>query len=94
MELVKDVNADLSYRRRDLLAKKRRNKGRAKIGAFVDGKKRPGKIFTAMSFSEAEGEPISNSSVRLGRQLFMQVVFFGSRCYSLVSGKIVEKGKK
>jgi membrane-bound transcription factor site-1 protease len=94
LELVKDVNADLSYRRRDLLAKKRRNKGRAKIGAFVDGKKRPGKIFTAMSFSEAEGEPISNSSVRLGRQLFMQVVFFGSRCYSLVSGKIVEKGKK
>uniref|UniRef100_A0A2N9IUL8 Uncharacterized protein n=1 Tax=Fagus sylvatica TaxID=28930 RepID=A0A2N9IUL8_FAGSY len=72
LELVKDVNADLSYRRRDLLAKKRRIKGRAKIGAFVDGKKRPGKIFTAMSFSEAEGEPISNSSVRLGRQLFMQ----------------------
>ncbi|GMY31669.1 subtilisin-like protease SBT6.1 isoform X1, partial [Fagus crenata] len=59
--LVKDVNADLSYRRRDLLAKKRRNKGRAKVGAFIDGKKRPGKIFTAMSFSEAKGEPISNS---------------------------------
>ncbi|KAM3760108.1 hypothetical protein ACB098_01G169300 [Castanea mollissima] len=75
--LVKDVNADFSYRRRDLLAKKTRSRSRSKasarVGAFVDGKKRPGKIFTAMSFSEGEyHSPISNSSIRWGRQLFMQ----------------------
>jgi membrane-bound transcription factor site-1 protease len=74
--LVKDVNLDLSYRR-DLLGEEKR--ARARVGAFVDGKKRPGKIFTAMSFSEGEGEgechsAISNASVKLGRQLLIQVI--------------------
>lgn len=72
--LVKDVNLDLSYRR-DLLGEEKR--ARARVGAFVDGKKRPGKIFTAMSFSEGEGEyhsAICNASVKLGRQLLMQVI--------------------
>ena len=97
--LVKDVNADFSYRRRDLLAKKTKSRSRAgasaRIGAFVDEKKRPGKIFTAMSFSEDEyHSPISNSSIRWGRQLFMQVIlvlssFFG---FCLVRGKLSERG--
>ena len=99
--LVKDVNADFSYRRRDLLAKKTKSRSRAgasaRIGAFVDEKKRPGKIFTAMSFSEGEyHSPFSNSSIRWGRQLFMQVIlvlssFFG---FCLVRGKIERKGRK
>lgn len=101
--LVKDVNADFSYRRRDLLAKKTRSRSRststssARVGAFVDGKKRPGKIFSAMSFSEGEyHSPISNSSIRWGRQLFMQVIlvrssFFG---FCLVRGKIEGKGRE
>lgn len=54
--MVKDVNVDASYRRGLLREGKRR---RARVGAFVDGKKRPGKIFTAMSFSEGEGESLS-----------------------------------
>jgi hypothetical protein len=43
----------------------------------MDGKKRLGKIFTAMSFSEGKGEyhsAICNASVRWGRQLLMQVI--------------------
>ncbi|KAI8023194.1 Subtilisin-like protease SBT6.1 [Camellia lanceoleosa] len=51
LELVKDVWVDLSYQR-SLLGKKTKRVG--KVGAFVNGKKRPGKIFTAMSFSEGE----------------------------------------
>lgn len=80
--LVKDVNVDLSYRR-DLLGEEKG--ASARVGAFMDGKKRPGKIFTAMSFSEGggggggEGEgayhfAISNAAVRWGRQLLMQVI--------------------
>lgn len=74
--LVKDVNMDLSYQR-GLLGEESR--GRDRVGAFVDGKKRPGKIFTAMSFSEGDGEGqnysgMRNSSIKWGRQLLMQVV--------------------
>ncbi|KAF7819812.1 subtilisin-like protease SBT6.1 isoform X1 [Senna tora] len=67
--LVKDVNVDMSYRRG--LLKEERDR----VGAFVDGKKRPGKIFTAMSFSEGQrghSSKISNTSVKWGRQLLMQ----------------------
>lgn len=72
--LVKDVNMDLSYQR-GLLGEESR--GRDRVGAFVDGKKRPGKIFTAMSFSEGDGEGqnysgMRNSSIKWGRQLLMQ----------------------
>ncbi|XAR53342.1 Site-1 protease [Bertholletia excelsa] len=74
LELVKDVSADLTYERR-LLRKKRKNVG--KVGAFVDGKKRPGKIFTAMSFSEENNyasatAATSNTSISWKRHLLMQ----------------------
>ncbi|XP_028751917.1 subtilisin-like protease SBT6.1 [Neltuma alba] len=67
--MVKDVNVDMSYRRGLL------KDARDRVGAFVDGKKRPGKIFTAMSFSEGQGghsSKISDASVNWGRQLLMQ----------------------
>ncbi|KAK9148808.1 hypothetical protein Scep_007565 [Stephania cephalantha] len=68
--LVKDVSVDLSYSRSlfgdgDGL--------RGKSGAFVDGKKRPGKMFTSMSFEEEEvRSPLSNSSVNWTRKLMIQ----------------------
>ncbi|PQM39330.1 subtilisin-like protease SBT6.1 [Prunus yedoensis var. nudiflora] len=69
--LVKDVNADMRYGR-GLLAEEKRDK----VGAFVDGKKRPGKILTAMSFSEAGGDThftaTSNYSISWRRQLMAQ----------------------
>lgn len=71
--LVKDVNVDMSYRRGLL------KDGRDRVGSFADGKKRPGKIFTAMSFSEGQGghsSKISNTSAKWGRQLLMQVESF------------------
>ncbi|KAI9191141.1 hypothetical protein LWI28_004185 [Acer negundo] len=63
LKLVKDVNVDSSYKR-DLLG-----------GAFKDGKKRPGKIFTSMSFNEAEyysAADTSNSTINWRRHLLMQ----------------------
>ncbi|KAL5838361.1 hypothetical protein ACOSQ3_015530 [Xanthoceras sorbifolium] len=63
LKLVKDVNVDSSYRR-ELLE-----------GAFKDGKKRPGKIFTSMSFNEGEyyaTATTSNSTINWGRHLLMQ----------------------
>lgn len=70
LELVKDVSLDLSYQRGVL---------EEKVGAFVDGKKRPGKIFTAMSFDEGEG-------ISWGRNLMMQVTYFWSgTIYALFS---------
>lgn len=76
---MKDVNLDLSYRRRELLSEGGRKRETA--GAFVDGKKRPGKIFTSMSFSERDGRDgehlatgISNSSLDWGRHLLMQAI--------------------
>ncbi|GFS41015.1 SITE-1 protease [Actinidia rufa] len=72
LELVKDVWADSSYHR-GLFGEK--TKGFEKVGAFVDGKKRPGKIFTAMSFSEGPETCVaatSNVSISWKRQLLMQ----------------------
>ncbi|XP_057501342.1 subtilisin-like protease SBT6.1 isoform X1 [Actinidia eriantha] len=72
LELVKDVWADSSYHR-GLFGEK--TKGFGKVGAFVDGKKRPGKIFTAMSFSEGPETCVaatSNVSISWKRQLLMQ----------------------
>ncbi|XP_031385524.1 subtilisin-like protease SBT6.1 isoform X1 [Punica granatum] len=69
LDFVKDVNVDSAYKRNVLQESQRR------LGAFVDGKKRPGKIFTSMSFSEGEDEhhsQISNSSIHWGRHLLMQ----------------------
>ena len=75
---MKDVNVDVTYRR-DFLNEGRRDKD----GAFVDGEKRPGKIFTSMSFSDDDGDgdgqyytAITNSSIDWGRQLLSQVKFF------------------
>ncbi|XP_047308533.1 subtilisin-like protease SBT6.1 isoform X1 [Impatiens glandulifera] len=56
LELVKDVWVDLSYQM-SLLGKKTK-----RVGAFVDGQKRPGKIFTAMSFSETE-DGVASASI-------------------------------
>lgn len=65
LNLVKDVNVDLSYKRA-LLG-----------GAFQDGKKRPGKMFTSMSFNDGEyyQAATSNSTINWGRHLLMQVLF-------------------
>lgn len=70
LELVKDVWADLSYHRSLL------EKGNGRVGAFVDGKKRPGKIFTSMSFTEGENyvaAATSNMTLNWKRDLLMQV---------------------
>ncbi|XP_011093585.1 subtilisin-like protease SBT6.1 isoform X1 [Sesamum indicum] len=69
LELVKDVSLDVSYQRGVLEEKA--------IGAFVDGKKRPGKFFTAMSFGEGENSTaaVANTDgVRISwrRNLMMQ----------------------
>ncbi|KAJ4958200.1 hypothetical protein NE237_025311 [Protea cynaroides] len=67
LELVKDVSVDKSYSRSLFV------NGRNRGGTFVDGKKRPGKIFTSMSFSEGEYyTPLSNSSISWKRKLNMQ----------------------
>lgn len=61
--LVKDVNLDFSYNR-GLLG-----------GSFKEEKKRPGKIFTSMSFRDGEhvyASELSNSSIDWGRHLLMQ----------------------
>ncbi|KAL9440630.1 hypothetical protein AB3S75_019324 [Citrus x aurantiifolia] len=62
LNLVKDVNVDSSYKR-ELLG-----------GAFEDGKKRPGKIFTSMSFNEGEHytATTSNCTINWRRHLLMQ----------------------
>ncbi|XP_047970773.1 subtilisin-like protease SBT6.1 isoform X1 [Salvia hispanica] len=66
LELVKDVSFDLSYQRVVLSAHEESG-----AGAFVDGKKkRPGKIFTSMSFTERENSAPANASWR--RSLMMQ----------------------
>lgn len=76
LELVKDVSVDLSYKVG--LLEEKGNKNGGKVGAFVDGKKRPGKIFTSMSFSEMEENhhavaSTSNMTIRWNRNLLMQV---------------------
>lgn len=66
LRFVKDVNVDLSYNRAVL------------GGAFEDEQKRPGKIFTSMSFSEEKPfhhSGLSNSSINWSRHLLAQVNF-------------------
>ncbi|KAJ0745580.1 putative site-1 protease [Helianthus annuus] len=50
LEMVKDVTIDSSYQLRNLLGGN--EKVFERIGAFSDAKKRPGKIFTSMSFED------------------------------------------
>ncbi|XP_042498714.1 subtilisin-like protease SBT6.1 [Macadamia integrifolia] len=67
LELVKDISIDMSYSR-SLFVKEW-----DRVGAFVNGKKRPGKIFTSMSFSEGGYHtPLSNSTLSWKRKLTMQ----------------------
>lgn len=78
LELVKDVSLDLSYQR--VILEENGVKDEGKVGSFVDGKKRPGKIFTSMSFSEADGDNAkvantSNMRISWGRNLMEQVGF-------------------
>jgi membrane-bound transcription factor site-1 protease len=83
--LVKYVSLDMSYKRG--LMKHESDK----VGSFFDGNKKPGKIFTKMSFCEAEEEQEQdtvnnnhnhNSSIKWGRQLLFQVIFcFGLCCW-------------
>ncbi|CAI0628858.1 unnamed protein product [Linum tenue] len=75
LEMVKDVNVDVSYKR-ELLGVSGSGGGGGG-GSFSDGKKRPGKIFTSMSFSEDEERhhavaETSNSSIHWGRELLAQ----------------------
>ncbi|XP_071742321.1 subtilisin-like protease SBT6.1 [Rutidosis leptorrhynchoides] len=65
LELVKDVRVDSSYQLRNLLGGNEKQK-EERIGAFSDGKKRPGKIFTSISFGENED---ANQTIELKRQL-------------------------
>lgn len=73
LDLVKDVYVDMSYQR-SLLGKL---KSRERMGAFVDGRKRPGKIFTSMSFGDGESfvaaAITANSSINWSRNLLSQV---------------------
>ncbi|KAI3771489.1 hypothetical protein L6452_02654 [Arctium lappa] len=75
LEMVKDVRVDSSYRLRNLLGgmKTRRYE---RVGAFVDGRKRPGKIFTSMSFTDGEeyvaAAMTSNQTIDWRRQLLSQ----------------------
>ncbi|KAD6795131.1 hypothetical protein E3N88_06027 [Mikania micrantha] len=61
--MVKDVTVDSSYQLRNLLG--RNEKEHERIGSFFDGKKRPGKIFTSMSFGECE----ENQTIEWRREL-------------------------
>lgn len=75
LELVKDVHVDMSYERRSLLGN---FKTRERMGAFVDGRKRPGKIFTSMSFGEGDAfvaaATTANASINWSRNLLSQVL--------------------
>lgn len=76
LELVKDVHLDLSYQRGILNLDEEGG-----VDAFVDGKKRPGKIFTAMSFGEEDNAAppnISGAMTSWRRNLMMQVGLFFS----------------
>ncbi|KAI7732669.1 hypothetical protein M8C21_024518 [Ambrosia artemisiifolia] len=59
LKMVKDVTIDSSYQLRNLLGKN--EKLFERIGSFSDAKKRPGKIFTSMSFSEGEDNNINDN---------------------------------
>ncbi|KAL6523530.1 Membrane-bound transcription factor site-1 protease [Orobanche gracilis] len=70
LEQVKDVSLDLSYQRGILEEKA--------VGTFVDRKKKHGKIFTRMSFTEWEDQTaVANTSGKIGwRSLMMQAISF------------------
>ncbi|KAL4572223.1 hypothetical protein LXL04_018993 [Taraxacum kok-saghyz] len=75
LDIVKDVRVDSSYQLRNLLGG-RKTKRYERIGAFVDGRKRPGKIFTSMSFTDGEdfvaAAITANQTTDWNRQLLSQ----------------------
>lgn len=70
LERVKDVYADSSYSRILFV-----DDGSEKDGSFFGEKKRPGKIFTSMSFEEGDGSdsPLINTTFSWKRNILMQV---------------------
>nr|XP_043625245.1 subtilisin-like protease SBT6.1 isoform X2 [Erigeron canadensis] len=70
LKMVKDVSVDSSIQLRNLLGGDEKGKD-VRIGAFSDGKKRAGKIFTSMSFSEKDDD--SNYTIHWGRELLSGV---------------------
>ncbi|GMH16564.1 hypothetical protein Nepgr_018405 [Nepenthes gracilis] len=69
LSMVKDVSIDISYTR-SLLERKSKS-----TESFIDGKKRPGKIFTKMSFKEEGGAystVTNNLTISWRRHLMMQ----------------------
>lgn len=76
LKMVKDVTVDSSYQLRNLLGGDK-NEKHEKVGAFSDGRKRPGKIFTSMSFGDG-GDNVaaaatSNQTIDWARHLLSQV---------------------
>ncbi|KAJ9538683.1 hypothetical protein OSB04_031416 [Centaurea solstitialis] len=79
LEMVKDVRVDSSYQLRNLLGGKKKERDE-RVGAFCDGRKRPGKIFTSMSFGDGDGDgedsvaeaATSNETIDWGRHLLSQ----------------------
>ncbi|KAL4589623.1 hypothetical protein LXL04_002531 [Taraxacum kok-saghyz] len=75
LKLVKDVRVDSSYQLRNLLSSNKNEKNE-RVGSFSDGKKKPGKIFTSMSFRESEenvaAAATSNQTIDWARHLLSQ----------------------
>lgn len=71
---VRDVHADSSYSRRSLFVEDAN--ASENDGNFFCPKKRPGKVFTPMSFEEEEDgdrSPLVNASINWKRKLMMEV---------------------
>lgn len=73
LERVKDVFADSRYSRNLFFVGGEKD-------SYVNEKKRPGKIFTSMSFEEGGKKScgsVGNDSFRLERKLMMEVCWLG-----------------
>ncbi|KAI3782854.1 hypothetical protein L2E82_12912 [Cichorium intybus] len=72
--MVKDVRVDASYQLRNLLSKNK-NKKHERVGAFSDGKKRPGKIFTSMSIESEDNvaEVATSNQTFIGNDNFFHI---------------------
>ncbi|XP_024964331.1 subtilisin-like protease SBT6.1 isoform X1 [Cynara cardunculus var. scolymus] len=75
LKMVKDVRVDSSYQLRNLLGRNKKER-HERVGAFSDGRKRPGKIFTSMSFGDGEDNvaaaATSNQTIDWQRHLLSQ----------------------
>lgn len=82
---VKDVYVDTSYSRSLFVEES------PKGGNFYDLEKRPGKIFTSMSFEEGEEvvySPVSNASISWRRKLMMQVTVLLNGAVGLLNASV------